>query len=218
LIQTGSRVSENFQASKNPEWKQVAIIQFFFRLTKSNINFFIRVINFKPGIGQGGCPLSIGERHAFYFSKLSHYFRSMIQRIQTVFLLLATLVSASLLYFPLFELPAMAPDPAPREFMITSSALLLILNAAIGVFSFVVIFLFKNRSLQLKACRLVLILIFIMIGLLFYTSDTLSNGLDQKVIFKIGTYLPLLQVIFVFLAHRGIKKDDELVRSADRLR
>ena len=102
--------------------------------------------------------------------------------------------------------------------MISSSALLLILNAAIGVFSFVVIFLFKNRSLQLKACRLILILIFIMIGLLFYTSDTLSNGLDQKLIFKIGTYLPLLQVIFIFLAHRGIKKDDELVRSADRLR
>ena len=142
----------------------------------------------------------------------------MIQRVQTLFLLLTTLISVSLLYLPLFELPAMAADALPREFRITSNALLLILCAATGLFSFIVIFLFKNRRLQLKACRLILIIIFVMIGLLFYTSDTYSSGLDQKVVFKTGTYLPLLQVVFIFLAHRAIKKDDELVRSADRLR
>ena len=142
----------------------------------------------------------------------------MIQRIQSLYLLLTVLISAVLLYIPLFELPATGTTGVPREYMITSNALLFILCAATGVFSFVVIFIFKNRSFQLKACRLILIIIFIMIGLLFYTSDTLSSGLDQKVVFKVGTYLPLLQVIFVFLAHRAIKKDDDLVKSADRLR
>jgi hypothetical protein len=142
----------------------------------------------------------------------------MIQRIQTLFLLLTTVVSAILFYIPLFGLPAADAASAPGTFMITSNALLTILCAATGLLSFIVIFLYKKRIVQMKACRLILIIIFIMIGLLFYTSDTISNGLNQKVVFKIGTYLPLLQVIFVFLAHRGIKKDEALVRSADRLR
>jgi hypothetical protein len=146
------------------------------------------------------------------------YFRRMIQRIQSIYLLLTVLVSAALFYLPLFELPSSVEGTGPREFMITSNALLLVLSSAIGVLAFVTIFLFKSRPLQIKVCRLILIMIFVMIGLLFYTSDTISNGLDQKVVFKIGTYLPLLQVLFIFLAHRAIKKDENLVRSADRLR
>ena len=142
----------------------------------------------------------------------------MIQRIQTIFLLLTVLVSVALFYVPLFELPVAAGEGLPKTFMISSNSVLMILWAAIGVFSFGVIFLFKNRPFQLKACRFILLLIFVMIGLLFYTSDTFSSGLDQKVVYKIGTYLPLLQVVFIFLAHRAIKKDDDLVRSADRLR
>jgi hypothetical protein len=142
----------------------------------------------------------------------------MIQRIQSIYLLLAVLVSASLFYLPLFEVPSATAGTDAVKFMITSNALLLVLACAIGVLSFITIFLFKSRPLQLRICRLILILIFVMIGLLFYTSDTISNGLNQKVIYKIGTYLPLLQVVFVFLAHHGIKKDEKLVRSADRLR
>lgn len=142
----------------------------------------------------------------------------MIQRIQTIYLLLSVLISVALIYTPLFELPAVAADHAPRLFMLDSNALLFILSAAIGLLSFIIIFFFRNRSFQLKACRATLILIIVMIALLFYTSDTISNSLDQKVVFKIGSYVPLLQVVFVFLAHRSIKKDDELVRSADRLR
>jgi len=141
----------------------------------------------------------------------------MIQRIQSIYLLLTVLISASLFYLPLFELPS-ATGTAPREFMVTSNALLLVLSSAIGLLSFIDIFIYRKRNVQARVCRLILILIFVMIALLFYTSDTISSGLDQKVVFKIGTYLPLLQVLFVFLAHRGIKKDEQLVRSADRLR
>jgi len=142
----------------------------------------------------------------------------MIQRIQSVYLILAVLVSTALFFLPLFELPSATGDTAAREFMVTSNALLLVLNAAIGALSFIDIFIYRKRNVQARICRLILILIFVMIALLFYTSDTISNGLDQKVIFKIGTYLPLLQVLFVFLAHRGIRKDEKLVRSAERLR
>ena len=142
----------------------------------------------------------------------------MIQRIQSIYLLLTVLVSATLFFIPLFEVPSVTGGAAPKEFMITHNAVLLVLASAIGILAFVVILLFMNRSLQMRLCRLILILIFILIGLLFYTADTFSSGLDQKVVYKIGTYLPLLQVVFIFLAHRGIKKDDNLVKSADRLR
>ena len=151
-------------------------------------------------------------------SGLKAYFRGMIQRVQSLYLLLTALISAAMFFLPLFELPSATADAAPMKFMITSNALLLVLSSAIGALSFIVIFIFKNRPFQMRVCRLILILIFVMIGLLFYTSDTISNGLNQKVIYKIGTYLPLLQVVFVFLAHYAIKKDEKLVRSADRLR
>jgi len=142
----------------------------------------------------------------------------MIQRIQSIYLILAVIISAALFYLPLFELPSATAGAAPKEFMITSNALLLVLSSAIGALAFITIFIFKNRPFQIKVCRLILIMIFVMIGLLFYTSDTFSSGLDQKVVFKIGTYLPLLQVLFIFLAHHAIKKDEKLVRSAERLR
>ena len=142
----------------------------------------------------------------------------MIQRIQTIYLFLTVLISASLFFLPLFEIPAAAAEEAPRKFMVTSNALLLVLTSVIGVLSLVVIFLFMNRSLQMRLCRLILIITFVMIGLLFYTSDAITSGLDQKVVYKIGTYLPLVQVVLIFLAHRAIKKDELLVRSADRLR
>jgi hypothetical protein len=142
----------------------------------------------------------------------------MIQRIQSIYLLLTVLVSASLFFLPLFELPSTTPGVEPREFLVTTNALLLVLTSAIGILAFVVIFLFMNRSLQMRLCRLMLILIFVMIGLMFYTSDAISSGLDEKVVYKVGTYLPLLQVVFIFLAHRSIRKDDKLVKSADRLR
>jgi hypothetical protein len=50
-----------------------------------------------------------------------------------------------------------------------------------------------------------------MIGLFFF-------NLGKEVSYKEGAYLPLIQIILVFLAQRSIKKDEELVRSADRLR
>jgi hypothetical protein len=42
--------------------------------------------------------------------------------------------------------------------------------------------------------------------------------MEQRINFKAGAYLPLIQIVFVFLAQRAIGKDEELVKSADRLR
>src|SRR5690242_9930125 len=142
----------------------------------------------------------------------------MIQRVQTIYLLLVVLISGLLFLLPAFDLlPASPADAVATGFLITNNSFLLILNCAIGCIAFVTIFLYKKRKTQIKACNLEMILICVLVGLLFYTADTLS-GVNKQVHYKVGTYLPLLQLVFTFLAMRGIKKDDELVRSADRLR
>jgi lipopolysaccharide export LptBFGC system permease protein LptF len=67
-------------------------------------------------------------------------------------------------------------------------------------------------------CNLSLLLTCILIGLLFFLSDTMSGGKSQRVHYLIGIYLPLVQLLLIFLATVFIKKDEKLVRSADRLR
>ena len=142
----------------------------------------------------------------------------MIQRQQSIYLLLTTIIAAILFYVPLFEYPLATTGTTAQTFFIASNSFLLILNISIGVLSFITIFLYKKRMLQLRACRLCLLLIFVLTALCFFTSDTLATTINQRVTFKAGIYLPLIQIIFVFLAHRGIMKDEDLVRSADRLR
>jgi peptidoglycan/LPS O-acetylase OafA/YrhL len=146
----------------------------------------------------------------------------MIQRVQTVYLLLVCLISVLLFFFPVFDVQTMAADGGhahtPVSFYINTNAFLLILNSAIGILAFFAIWLFKKRMMQIRACNLIMILTCVLIGLLFYTADTLSSGASEKAHYLFGIYLPLIQLAFAFLALRGIKKDEELVRSANRLR
>lgn len=142
----------------------------------------------------------------------------MIQRRQSLFLLGSTLISVLLLYLPLFEIIPIATVDPGEPFTIARNTLLMILNGSIGVLSFIAIFLFKNRNIQARACNLALLLTCILIGLVFFLSDTMSSGMNKKINYEYGSYLPLIQVLFIFLATRFIRKDEELVRSADRLR
>lgn len=145
----------------------------------------------------------------------------MIQRIQTLFLLVAIIISGLMLYLPVYELVPLTTDPADvtRQFMIKDlSALLIIVNGAIAVLAFIAIFLYKKRNLQIRMGNLALLVCCALIGLLFFGADTMSSGMNQKIHYLYGSYLPLIQVLFLFLAVRYIKRDEELIRSADRLR
>jgi hypothetical protein len=143
----------------------------------------------------------------------------MLQRIQSIYLLLVALLSVVLIFAKLFliEAPALNPPYDHVSRYLASNSFLMILNGVIGVISFITIFLYKKRMTQVKACNLLMILICVLVGLLFFTADTLNTE-NAKVVYKYGTYLPLIQLILTFLAMRAIKKDEELVRSADRLR
>ena len=142
----------------------------------------------------------------------------MIQRKQTLFLLGSTCISMLLLYLPLFEMLPETEVESVRQFTISINALLLILNGAIGILSFIAIFLYKNRNIQLRMCNLALLLTCVLISLIFFLADTMSSGMNQKIHYVYGSYLPLIQILIIFLAALFIKHDEKLVRSADRLR
>ncbi len=101
------------------------------------------------------------------------------------------------------------------------------LAAFVGIacsLSVVTIFLYKKRNLQITMCKLNLLLYLGVIFTVFYSGEKvlefleINLGLEGELHYKLGAILPIVSVILVLLASRAIKKDDELVRSADRIR
>ncbi len=149
----------------------------------------------------------------------------MIQRIQSLLLLGVVILCLLLLYVPIYEL---VPENVPvtptgeevlnTQFTIFNSAILALINGAIGVMALGAIFLYKNRNLQIRMANLALLVNCGLIGLLFFSADSMSNTIKAKVHYLYGSYLPVIIAIFLFAAVRFIKRDENLVRSADRLR
>ena len=143
----------------------------------------------------------------------------MIQRIQSIYLLIATLVSGGLVF--VFNLwsnlkeQIFALDLLMREsFLLKVIPLLFLLSAVV---SFLDVFLFKNRKLQFVVGRLIILINLFLLGLLIYVSLTLPGeiSISKK---GIGMFLPILVVLLIVLANKAIKKDEDLIKSVDRLR
>ncbi|MFT4533882.1 MAG: hypothetical protein ACJA1A_000074 [Saprospiraceae bacterium] len=145
----------------------------------------------------------------------------MIQRIQSIFLLLA-----SITFFLQFVFNFATSDKTSPGFLsdklynVLDNPVLLgltILGGAIALFS---IFLFRNRPLQLRLSYLVIvicILLPIVAFLLIYNEPTgLSKGVEIND--GLAIYLPVIGLITTIFATRFINKDNKLVKSMDRLR
>lgn len=144
----------------------------------------------------------------------------MIQRIQSVYLLLATLLSSVLVFVlnlwvdeagvKFFALDAFDTD----NVLLKSMSVLFFVSAA---WTLLAIFKFKNRKLQFVLGRLSILINFILLGILVYFTQNLSGEItvSEK---GIGLLIPILTIVFVVLANKAIKKDEELVKSVDRLR
>ncbi|MEM9023044.1 MAG: DUF4293 family protein, partial [Bacteroidota bacterium] len=80
---------------------------------------------------------------------------------------------------------------------------------------------FKNRPLQIRLARLSMLLTLLLWVWFFLHADALASGLNPAepvANYGVSAILPLIALILLFLAARAIRKDDELVRSVDRLR
>lgn len=141
----------------------------------------------------------------------------MIQRIQTVHLLLAFLFCVVAAFFPPFIVMEVQ---GATEYGYTNLHYMNILVYAIGLISLVTVFLFKNRPLQMRLCRLNALLtlgwiIWLAVELLL-VYEALAE--KQSLEFQVAGLLPVLTLFALLLALRGIRRDEKLVRSADRLR
>ncbi len=144
----------------------------------------------------------------------------MIQRIQSLFLVVAATALALLFKYPLAKSDvATAQLFSDRQFNIQDHPVMLILSGAGMLLAIVTIFLFKNRTLQIKLSNLVVVLsiLLVIVAAALFLNDTKNMG-TVSIEDALGAYLPLVAIVFGILAGRFIKKDERLVRSADRLR
>ncbi len=136
----------------------------------------------------------------------------MLQRIQTVYLLIAFLISGGLIFiFPIWRL-----NDGVEVFAI-SSMLISGLFFGSAILSLIAIFMFKNRKLQFVLGRLAIILNFFLLGFFVYQSLTVSGEAEASEK-GIGMFLPIVSIVFLALSIKAIKKDEDLVKSVDRLR
>jgi uncharacterized membrane protein len=93
-----------------------------------------------------------------------------------------------------------------------------VLIILIPAISLITIFIFKNRKLQLLFSLFMVILAAVFLIASMYVSFRIVSKFDARLIPGFKMILPLAILIFSILASRGIKKDDQLVKSYDRLR
>lgn len=146
----------------------------------------------------------------------------MIQRIQSIFLLLASAAAFGLFGLPFASTAEGVSSSAlfsDQLFSITDSPFLLALFCLAGGLSLISIFLFRNRKTQLLVGRLAIVanLIGLVLAIILFIQDQQNLG-SAEPSDGLGLYLPLLFLVFGLLAQRYILKDEKLVRSMDRLR
>lgn len=152
----------------------------------------------------------------------------MIQRIQSIYLFVAFLVLCVMFFNPLaglvrdsttweyyfYGLEKM-PENAENIFNSFPVMVLVILTTLICL---VDIFLFKKRVLQMRLCIYNIILLLALEGVMYFYITNTAEKLQTEVSYQIPVILPLISIILIFLAFKGIKKDENLVRSYDRIR
>ncbi|MBE4950207.1 DUF4293 domain-containing protein [Chryseobacterium culicis] len=129
----------------------------------------------------------------------------MLQRIQTIWTLLAVLAAVFLF---ITGQDVVISDSLP---LLTISCIVLVIIGALSIFSF------KNRKRQILLNTVSIIINVLLIGVLAYWLLNLSGGIHfpEK---GIEPIFPLIAVICLLIANVYIRKDERLVKSVDRLR
>ena len=143
---------------------------------------------------------------------LCHNKPKMLQRIQTVYLFLAFVFSGVLPFvFPLWK------DAKGLDYFFMMNPIYAAIFGLCTTLAVVSIVSFKKRQNQFVMNRLNIILNFILLGLFVYRLLSVS-GETQVSEKGIGMFLPIVSIVFLVLANKAIKKDEDLVKSVDRLR
>lgn len=159
----------------------------------------------------------------------------MIQRIQSIYLLLSALAITAMYFLPLALIPG-----SSEEFYLNAGGIGSAENAEnlplihinflplFGmmlleiIFTLIIIFQYKKRNRQMMLGKANLLILTALIAAVFFYADYAKTfaGLPKETIvnYQFACLLPVLSIILNYLAIRAIKKDEDLVRAADRLR
>jgi hypothetical protein len=158
----------------------------------------------------------------------------MIQRIQSLYLFLASVALALLFFLPIYSFDKTEEGVSKsvkisvsgkyekvtdHYVLVKANRPLMIMNMVIGLGLLALIFQYNNRKRQLRITRVMVILEF---SLMIFVFSILSRELQADQIdqaqYGIGAFLPTIAVLLTTLAARGIKRDEQLVQSANRIR
>ena len=156
----------------------------------------------------GDVIFKIIKKKLLHFTSLK---RIMLQRIQTLYLLLSSVTTGVLSFFvPLWTI-------SDNSLYAKDENVYLCLFLASALLSIIAVFSFKSRQNQFVFGRLNIILNLILLGLFVYRLLNLPGALENAEK-GIGLFLPVISIVLLVLANKAIKKDEALVKSVDRLR
>lgn len=142
----------------------------------------------------------------------------MIQRIQSIYLLLVIFLSIGAPFF--FKLWVEADNEVFAFDLFAYESILyklvpisFIISALLALIS---IFRFNDRQQQFVLGRIIILINLFLLGILIYLSLNIPGEIFSEK--GIGMFIPSIVILFAVLANKAIKKDENLVKSVDRLR
>ena len=136
----------------------------------------------------------------------------MLQRIQSIWLLLAAACAFLSFQFPFYT--GTSADLIPTAVIDGKTTIpLMLVTATIGITALICIFLYKNRTLQLRLTLLCIVLEVLLIFLYYSQVKTFTSGT-----YALTALLQGCIAFFLFLAAKGINHDSKIIRESNRLR
>jgi len=153
----------------------------------------------------------------------------MLQRIQTLYLLVATILMCLLLFLPygeiivnntgIYKIGALGVEvPVGDTLVIYQTYPVFVISLLSSLLTLLTIFMFKKRILQIRLCVANFVLMLASCGLMFFYIHRAAAHFNAEVYHGLLMVLPMVAAILLWLAIRAIGKDEALVRSVDRIR
>lgn len=151
----------------------------------------------------------------------------MIQRIQTIYLFFAALFILLYYMFPIavfttdayvfefFNCHISHPENLQPPVTMVPLAILPLFSLLLSLIS---IFLFKRRKLQMRLGKINMLMVFTTLVVSVFYFFKINDLLAGTVNYGFSTLFPMLAFAMIFMANKSIRKDENLIRSADRIR
>jgi len=148
----------------------------------------------------------------------------MIQRIQTLYFLFALVLYVLMFFMPYALMPEVSSELYVYGVVQTVNGIsatelsfwpLAVLCGLVILVTGITIFLFRNRTVQMRVSINLMIVMAVSSVFMWFNAYQLG---PEHIVYRLPSLFPALAIILTFMAWHGIRRDDRLVRSSDRLR